>query len=170
MRRPDLEGLPELSELPQGYELRLLLPGDEAGVASLMARAFDDSAWTADRVLTDLAHDPTVHKTFVIVCGDRPVATASAQLLPDCRPGTGVLHWVASDPVHRGMRLGRIVSLAVLLEFFALGLRDAVLLTDDDRLPAIRTYLGLGFFPECIDDTHPARWEAAMAKIGAKNP
>ena len=38
--------------------------------------------------------------------------------------------------------------LAALYEFARMGLTDAVLETDDDRLAAIKTYQNLGFQPE----------------------
>jgi mycothiol synthase len=87
------------------------------------------------------------------------VATASSRLVPEQFPGSGYLHWVAADPGYRGRQLGRIVSLAALHEFVSLGCKDAVLETQDFRLPAIRTYLRLGFEPVYRDDTHIPRWE-----------
>jgi mycothiol synthase len=165
MRRPDLKGLPVMPPLPDGYRLRESRPEDREGVAALLGNAFSDPSWDAARVERELFEDSAVSKTFVVDCGGVPVATASVQLQRVNRPDTGVLHWVASDPAHRGKKLGYIVSLAVLFEFVSLGLNDAVLLTDDERLAAISTYLGLGFCPDHLDASHPARWEAVMASL-----
>jgi mycothiol synthase len=77
---------------------------------------------------------------------------------------------VASDPEHRGKRLGYVVSLAVLHDLRRHGCREAALLTDDPRIPAIKTYLSLGFLPALTDDTHPARWEAVAALLAEKRP
>ena len=94
------------------------------------------------------------------------IATASARLLPERFPASGYLHWVAVDPAHQGQKLGHSVSLAVLREFQALGCSDAVLETQDHRLPAIKTYLALGFKPERLDEAHRLRWERINAVLG----
>lgn len=152
MRRPDLSGLPAA---PTGVEVA----GEEdaPGLASLLDAAFKDS-WDADRVRRDLLNDPTVRRTLVIRDGDAIVATASARVLPADYPGAGYVHWVASDPQRRGQGLGFAVTLAVLYEFIAEGLVESVLETDDERLSAIRVYLGLGFVPQYRDESHQGRW------------
>ncbi len=66
---------------------------------------------------------------------------------------------------HRGRRLGRCVSLAALRHMRQRGCQRAVLDTDDDRLPAIRTYLALGFVPHMVEDDHPARWQRVMSHL-----
>jgi mycothiol synthase len=167
MRRPNLAGLPALPPLPSGYEWRELREDALDLVSALMTVAFEDESWTAERVHREFMASPDVRKTFVIVWGERAVASASVQI-PEKSPETGYLHWVAADPEHRGRRLGYIVSLAVLHELARHGCRDAALLTDDPRLPAIKTYLNLGFLPEHRDETHPARWEAVTALLAEK--
>jgi hypothetical protein len=64
-------------------------------------------------------------------------------------------------------RLGRLISFAALRHMRERGCRDAILDTDDDRLPAIRTYLALGFSPEMLEDDHSTRWRRAMAEVHA---
>src|SRR5438874_1015563 len=66
----------------------------------------------------------------------------------------------AVAPKHRGHGLGLQVCQAVLDFIHGLGHGYAYLLTDDFRLPAIKTYLRLGFEPEIVDPSHPARWAA----------
>jgi mycothiol synthase len=167
MRRPNLEGLPLLPALPEGYEWCELREDELGPVSALLTLAFEDDSWTAERVHREFLASPDVKKTFIIVCGEKAVATASVQI-PEKSPETGLLHWVASDTEHRGKRLGYIVSLAVLHELARHGCREAALLTDDPRLPAIKTYLNLGFLPVHTDDTHPARWEAVAALLAEK--
>jgi mycothiol synthase len=69
------------------------------------------------------------------------------------------------DPAHQGQKLGYIVSLAVLNMFVERGCKDAVLETDDHRLPAIKTYRNLGFHPEHRHETHPERWARILADL-----
>lgn len=159
MRRLNLDALPALPPPPDGYRLRLAEDADADALAALLRAAFDDDAWTVARVRADLLDASDVVSTFVVDFDGRPVATASARLRPDSHPGSGYLHWVGALPGHAGKRLGFIVSLAVLHEFVRLNCRDAVLETDDFRLPAIKTYQNLGFRPEFRDETHEARWE-----------
>jgi mycothiol synthase len=63
-----------------------------------------------------------------------------------------------------------LVSLAVLHYLRERGFRAADLSTDDRRLPAIRTYLALGFVPVYLTDEerfddHEARWSAIFALL-----
>jgi mycothiol synthase len=171
MRRPTLADLPEMPPLPAGYTLRTLQSDELESLARLLADAFHDAEWTPERCYeeflaeAEFLAEETVKKTFVIAFGGTLVATASVLIQPG-KPDTGVLHWVAADANHKGKRLGRIVSLAVLQEFARLGCTDSTLCTDDFRLPAIATYLRLGYVPEYGDESHLERWakiEAALA-------
>jgi len=49
-----------------------------------------------------------------------------------------------------------------------LGLTDVDLTTDDPRLPAIKTYLKLGFLAYETDPSHPARWDMVEEKLGCE--
>ena len=158
MRRPDLENLPAVPEMPEGYTLRPYEESDLDSLAGLLQTAFDDAQWTPERVRETLAESPEVKAVYVIGYGGQAVATASARLVPEVFPGSGYLHWVAVSPAHRGKHLGYAVTLAVLHEFVRLGCKDAVLETQDDRLAAIRVYRSVGFVPEHIHETHPERW------------
>src|SRR4051812_22892755 len=164
MRRASLADLPPLAA-PPGHVLRAASPQDATGVATLLQRAFGDP-WDAARAMRDLLQAPDVLRTFVVTAGDGAVvATASAQHVAQRWPGAGVLHWVATDPDHVGRRLGRLVSLAALHALRDHGCRDALLLTDDHRLPAVRTYLALGFAPEPAEVGHAERWAAVRARL-----
>jgi mycothiol synthase len=168
MRRPDLVGLPAIPALPPDSLLREYREADGPGIAAIMQAAFNDPEWTLARVQKDLVDDPTVRTVFVIEQAGRVVATASSRLLPDAYPGSGYVHWVGADPELRGRKLGWIVTLATLHDFVRLGCRDAVLETDDFRLPAIVTYRRLGFEPVYRDETHRERWQKIEEQINEK--
>jgi mycothiol synthase len=166
MRRERLDDLPPIPTCPNGYELRGLHRGeDEEMVARLLRLAFADTTWSVERVRAALLDDKTVQATVLIVSKGVAAATASARLLPEQYPGSGYVHWVATDPFHTGKRLGWIASLAVLHQFVVLGCRDAVLETDDQRLPAIKTYLSLGFRPVERGPGHAERWREIQARL-----
>ncbi len=155
MRRPDLDNLPEIV-LPEGYELRPFQPGDGPSASATLSLAFEDE-WTEERVLRDLAENACVRTMFVVVTDGQVVSTASAAEM-ESHPGSGYVHFVGTHPEHTGKRLGYMATLATLHEFRRLGYPDAVLNTDDHRLPAIRTYMNLGFNMEATDPTHFMRW------------
>lgn len=170
MQRPSLDDLPELPVLPPGYTLRKYREGDLKPLATLLGSAFDDAEWTDGRVREALIDHVDVPSTYLIDYGGLAVATASAMLSPTGPEGSGTLFWVAAEGAHGGRRLGYAVSLAVLHEFVQYGCHDADLLTDDDRIPAIKTYLKLGFVPVYRDDTHPARWAEIERRIAVRDP
>src|SRR5690606_36526282 len=70
------------------------------------------------------------------------------------------------DPRNRGKGLGKLVSVAVLNDLYERGFRRCMLRTDDFRLPAIKTYLDLGFVPDMKDDSHPERWAKVWDALG----
>jgi mycothiol synthase len=164
MRRPHLDNLPQHSPLPEGYNLHLMTPEEWNGVANVLQTAFED-AWDIARVQREFVDAPDVIETYVITHNGEVVATASARLLPDAYPNSGYVHYVGALYGHKGKRLGYEVTLATLQKFVELGCKDAVLETDDHRLPAIKTYLNLGFVPENRHESHPQRWEAVQENL-----
>ena len=163
MRRPNLLGLPSV-EVPSGYSLGKAGANDAEPLARLLTTAFGED-WTADKARQELLQNADVPTTFIVARAGVIVATASAQVQPVAFPGSGVVHWVAADPAHSGMGLGRAVVTAVLHELLRLGLSDAVLITDDERLPAIAVYSSLGFVPDPFDGSHPQRWATVLTKL-----
>jgi mycothiol synthase len=164
MRRLNLDDLPPL-DLPNGYVVRAATDADADALAALLGGAFPEMSWTAANVRERLLDESSVRATFVIDREGIPVATASARIMPDDYPGSGYIHWVGTAPGHRGKRLGSLVSLATLHEFVRLGCVDAVLETDDFRVPAIKVYLALGFCPEYRHPTHAPRWAALASAL-----
>lgn len=167
MRRHDLADLPELPALPDGLVFREYRETDREPLAAILRSAFADESWTPETVRERLIDAHDVHKTFVVASNDNdsPVATASVRIMPDRFPDSGYVHWVAVDPAYQGKKLGYYVTLACLHDFAARGLHDAVLETDDHRLPAIKTYQNLGFKPEHRDALHIDRWAKVAADL-----
>jgi GNAT superfamily N-acetyltransferase len=174
MVRPNLAGLPAV-DAPAGYVLRTYRPGDESSWAAMMSSPQGIGiGWTIERVRDKLLLQPQFEPAclfFVVdVAGGRPVATATAwRVRPDDRD-VGHLHMVAARPEYRGRGLGRLVCLAVLRYLHDRGFSSAALTTDDWRLPAISTYLGLGFVPDYWEDQasdQMARWSDVFAKLSA---
>jgi len=74
--------------------------------------------------------------------------------------------WVAVVPEHQGRGLGGQITLAACHAARELGFDEAFLFTDDFRLPAIKTYLNLGFTPDCWHESHAGRWTAILRALG----
>jgi mycothiol synthase len=165
MRRPWLGEFPEPPALPPGYTVRPYAPADLAALAETLTSAYEESRWDTERVRRDLVEAPDVERIYVAAFAGSPVATASARLLPQRFPGSGYVHWVGTAPAHRGKGLATLVTLRVLDYFREAGLRDAVLETDDFRLPALRTYLRLGFVPEYREPEQQRRWARLLPQL-----
>ena len=160
MVREGLAGLAPVA-VPAGYALRQFQPGigDEAAWDRLLVQAFGASQpprLFANILAADAACVP--ERIFFITCEGVPVATASAWYRPWWGVDTGYVHYVATNPEHKGRKLGYWVSLAVLHRFAAEGRTRAVLETDDERVPAIKTYLDLGFKPWPVEEDQRQRW------------
>lgn len=132
-------------------------PEDAAGIAAVLSKAFDEP-WDAERVRHELGPEGGVDASYVVRENGAVVAVASARHLPDHYPGAGYLHYVGADAAKAGRGLGGLVTLAVLKHFRDEGLEAVVLETDDFRLPAIRTYLKIGFVPEYRHEQDQVRW------------
>lgn len=162
MRLPSLDSVPDWV-LPTEFSVRKAAGGDADGLSEVLGAAFPEFGWNADKVRSELLEHPEVLSTFLIQRGERIVATASCKTSDE--PIVGYLHWCAVHPDAQGARLGRMVCIAVLQEFAAGAMTSAILDTDDSRLPAVKTYLNLGFVPELRDDDDHARWQVVLAAL-----
>ncbi|MBN1809414.1 MAG: GNAT family N-acetyltransferase [Planctomycetes bacterium] len=167
MHLPSLKNLSP-PELPTGYSCRSFRAGDEAGWQDVIEASFGKAPGQIpfDRTMQQ---DPAFRPErvwFVIAPGGSHAATASAWYRPQYGADTGYIHYVGTHPDHAGRRLGAAVTLAALQQMVRENRTDAVLETDDFRIPALKTYLRLGFRPAMRDDTHRARWEGILRSLG----
>lgn len=163
MRRPHLRDLPAV-ELAAGYLVRDFGSGDEAGWNALMDLAFEREPGRSDfarEMAASQYYLPERVKLIVDPAG-AVVATASCWLDARFSDDSAMLHWVASHPEHGGRQLGTQVSLAALHHGVNEGRRRAILFTDDFRLPALKTYLRMGFEPVMTHRSHPGRWRRLL--------
>jgi mycothiol synthase len=151
---------PPLIDLPHGYSLRSYRPGDETRFYEVMALA-GWPGWNDGRLqhwigrILPYGWFMVIHKAT-----DQIVATAMAvHSHEDNHPFGGELGWVASDPVHKGRGLGKVVCAAVTTRFIHAGYRHIHLYSEDFRLPALKTYLTLGYVPFIYTREMDRRWE-----------
>jgi len=163
------EGLRQAPELiaPDGYEIRLLRKGDESGHVHVMHEAgfsnWDEAKLVAWQRRTALPEGifVAVHKT-----SGQIAATALASHMPtELHPSGGELGWVAASPDHAGKGLGKVVSVSALRRLLHAGYRCVYLLTDDNRLAAIKTYLRMGFLPFLFAPDMEPRWRVVCEEL-----
>lgn len=159
LRRPPLPA-PASSPLPEGYILRTFRPGDEEHIARLI-NASGFSGWSGRKFMKKIAASVLgTDGVLVIEHAGVPVFTCTVLIHP--RTGGGELvytpSWLASDPRHRGMKLGKIIGVECWRRAFELGYPTCEIKTDDWRLPAIAQYLDHNFVPDESSPLHRARW------------
>lgn len=166
MVRPNLENLPKL-ELPSGYGMRTYLEGDEIH----WARIINDSFGGGERTAQDTEDQITGRDVFLpdgfyfTTHRGTPVGTACAWRQSVDEKDVGYVHMVGVVAEHTGHKLGKWVSLAVLYYFRDHGFKCAMLDTDDFRIPAVKTYLNLGFIPVYVEDGQLKRWQDLFEKL-----
>jgi len=160
--------LPGSRPIPKCYELREASASDVSELARLMQITFDES-WVEAKVNERLLQNARVPKTYLVCHQDQIVAGAS-YLTRDEFPEVGWVHFVAADPEHSGKGLGYIVTRCVIEESLTRKNGAEMLTTDDPRLPAIATYLKLGFEPDSWHESHPDRWRTVMEQLRQAEP
>lgn len=164
--QPDLAALPE-PVLHDGYRLRHYREGDGPAWVAVINDSFgrvDPPDYWHQRMGHDEAFRPE-RVWFVTAAADLPVGTASAWVHEKYGLTSGVLHMVGVRTDHAGHGLGRAVCLAALGQMKREGRPRAFLSTDDFRLPAIRTYLRLGFEPFLVHENQRERWRRVLAQL-----
>ncbi|MGI6350115.1 MAG: GNAT family N-acetyltransferase [Armatimonadota bacterium] len=168
MDRPDLEGLPPI-EVPAGYELITFSPGLFEEWVALLDRCFpelepfDKGKW-ASRTIERAQFMP--EGTFFVRHSGSLVATAFCWLDEPDERELGRVHWVGAEDAHRGRSLGRLVTVAVLHHMVSVGLKRAMLDTQDYRLPAVNLYLKLGFVPTPQNEAQVDAWRRVLSSLG----
>ena len=121
--------------------------------------------WDADRADNWLSGERRAipEGTFIVTFDGRPAATCCT-IPPTSTERRAELGWLSVAPEHQGRGLGYQACLAVLHFARRMGYAEIYLNTDDWRLPAVKTYLALGFEPEMAHESHPRRWESGVRK------
>ena len=162
MWRPsDLE-LPNYP-VPEGFTIRAMRPGEEADWSYCCLGEFGVAEVTPDRFYKSIGADFPMDHVFYACKDDKPVATASAQVKYDNQP---FLHYIAVNGEYRGCKLAKPLIATVLHKHASEGRLGCFLTTDDPRLPAIRTYLTMGYRPVLWSDDARERWEKVLPLVG----
>jgi mycothiol synthase len=172
MFRPNLENIPSARPIPEGYDVRRFGPDDDVeSLGETLNLAFDREVdWSPEQVRERLTEAPDVRAVYAAFWRGKAVATTSSRYKPEKYPDTGIVHWVATHPDHLRKGLGTVLMERVLRDFAENGDREALLETDDQRLPAIKRYLAFGFLPRYENDGEDLRprWSAVFQAIGSR--
>lgn len=161
-----LDSPPE-PRLPAGYALRCYRDADKEAYLALMAKAgfdvFDEKM--LERMLTRILPDG-----FFVIEHEATGALAATSMSIHKPTGEfpfgGELGFVAGDPEHKGKGLGLAVCAAATARLIRGGYRNIHLITHDWRLPAIKTYLKLGYRPVYTEQATPEVWQGIFATLG----
>lgn len=163
--------MPQAPEIPDGFEI--ITHADDGKYASDLTAGWIDACeelnngiWTREQFGENMLGDAglTPQRIFYIVekATGRVGGTAAALLREDCTS----LHMVGVSKAFRGRRLCAPVCYAVLRYFTENGIKRASLNTDDFRVPAVKTYLRLGYRPWLYDGDMAERWHELYEKFG----
>lgn len=165
MMREGLDDLPA-ARLPEGYRMKPPAEDPREEYLRVMRRCLVENAgdaWFRNVFSGDPRYDPA---DLLIVRRDgEPVAAAAAWHRAWQGRRVGLVHWVGVDPSCRRQGVGRALVLLVLARLREKGFREALLLTEDHRIAALRLYLSLGFRPVMLHGTHRLRWARARRRV-----
>jgi mycothiol synthase len=140
--------------LPAGRALRTFVPGqDEDEWLKLNGRAFakhpEQGGWTRHDL--DLREREPWFDPAGFFIAERDGRMTGFHWTKVHNPTLGEVYVVGVDPDEQGSGLGRALTLAGLRHLRDLGVDQAMLYVDEDNVPAIRMYEGLGFTPATVD-------------------
>ncbi len=167
--RRDLNELPDI-RLPDGYKLTSYRSGYSNNWREIIAASFELAPEKFD-FEKSIRKNPFFREERVkFICYEgKPIATCSAFHRADYLPEYGMIHYLGALPGHKGKKLGYWIMLACLHQMKKDGFTGSWLSTDDFRLPAIKTYLNLGYVPFLVDCNQRDRWRKVLENLKIKN-
>jgi len=147
-------------QLPDGYSIRSYKPGDGVGWCKCCIEGGLGIEEISQAVFaTKMLEDPTVKPEniyFLISPSGDIAGTVTYQHTSDSN--TGCIHMVAIEKSYQGKGLAAPLNMYAVQKMLDDGKKRIILQTDDWRIPAIKTYLRIGFAPEIKDAEMESRW------------
>ncbi len=133
-----------------GYTIRTYRDGDEEDFLRLMFLS-DFDPWDEEKLSDNINQIIPAGWFFVVDSAGQIIATAMAlHNYSGVSPFTRDVGWVFYHPGHRGHALGLALCARVTQHFLEAGYTKIQLRTEHYRLPAIKTYLKLGYVPVMV--------------------
>lgn len=104
------------------------------------------------------------NKCFFLL--ENEIAVATITVICDYEKKEGYIHMVACREESRGKGYGTLLSRWALITLKEEGMETAYLTTDDWRIPAIKSYLSIGFKPDISTEDFKERWRKINEQIG----
>ena len=143
--------------------MRPFRASDTVGLLEVLAQS-GLAVWTREELENQL-RGVLPGGCFVVehIASGAVVATAQARHPQSAlHPEGGEVGWVATHPEHAEKQLGRTVVASATRRLKDTAYSRIFLLTDDLRLPAIKTYITLGFEPFLFECGMKERWGNLM--------
>jgi mycothiol synthase len=163
-----LASLPQIP-LPVGYEFRSYRAGDEHTLYPL----FEQEGWAiTDAHWRDYLERVLPQGLFMLWHTASSAAVGTAGAIHNPRGGRysfpfgGALAYAIVHPDHRRHGLGLVLSNRVVQRLLSAGYENIWVGVQGFRLPAIKTYLKLGFLPLLHQDSLATRWQRICAQLG----
>jgi len=153
--------------VPAGYRLRTFT-GDDTDHYLALVHGAGFTHFTPESV-AECARQVLPDGLFVIDYEETGELAATAMTThnpTELHPNGGELGWVAGSAAHSGNGLGITVCLAVIRRYQQAGYHRIYLKTDDWRLPALKSYLKMGFEPFLFTPDMPERWRVVCETLG----
>ena len=103
-------------------------------------------------------------KCFFILEDKRAIATIT--VICNYESKEGYIHMVACREDCRGKGYGTMLNRIAEYVLKKEGMKTAYLTTDDWRIPAIKSYLRIGFSPDLSTEEFKERWDKIFREIG----
>ena len=103
-------------------------------------------------------------KCFFVLENGQAVATLT--VICDYEKKEGYIHMVACHASARGKGYGTLLNRIAEYTLKREGMNTAYLTTDDWRIPAIKSYLRIGFLPDLSTEDFQERWTKIYKQLG----
>lgn len=154
-------------EIPEGYLVRSCREGNIADGEGWChaCETLNEGRWTYDQFVREMVNDPECgEKNIFLICRESDGAIAGTATAKNGE--TPVLHMVGMSTEFMGKGLCRPVCIAALNAMTETGAHRIQLKTDEFRIPAIKSYLRLGFRPWYFEPDMQERWRGVFDEMG----
>ncbi|MDO4488006.1 MAG: GNAT family N-acetyltransferase [Eubacteriales bacterium] len=158
-------------EIPDGYEIRECRDNNKEDcngwlkACETLFETIEGGRWSEEKFISDMINDPDcTAKNIFLICRKSDGAIAGTATAKDGEKPS--LHMVGVNKEFMGQGLAYPICAAAVNRMIENGDHRIMLLTDEFRIPAIKTYLKMGFRPWYYLDDMQERWRGVFKDLG----